>query len=302
MRSIPSTAHDSLRSEGALAVSVITPSFNQRRFLPFTLASVASQTYSRVEHIVVDPGSTDGALEVARQQPGIRLIHEPDAGQADGVNKGFAAATGDVLCWLNSDDVYADTCVIADVVAVFQNNPDVDVVYGRADFVDEEGEFLRHGFVTPKAAELTKSLQYQVGIVQPSVFFRRRVLDITGPLDTEFEFTLDYEFWVRLVLAGARWKYVDRLFSCHRWWGEMKTARQRGESYIEHLRTATKHFGYVHHRWIERYADYLLTGADGVVTQVNVNAADKKQLMGQLHRQWNAGLIDAATLTVAGQA
>lgn len=297
MRSIPTTPatpEDSSQPATPLVVSVITPSFNQSRFLPYTLDSVAAQTHAKIEHIVVDPGSTDGALEIARNELGVRLINEPDDGQADGINKGFAAATGDVLCWLNSDDLYANNRVIEEVVAVFDANPDVDVVYGRADFVDEQGEFLRHGFVTPEAKALPTSLQYQVGIVQPSVFFRSRVVESVGALDSSFEFTLDYEFWVRLALAGARWQYLDRVLSYHRWWGEMKTASRRGESYIEHFRTVKNHFGYVHHQWIERYTDYLLTGADGVVTHVKADAVDKQRVMGGLHREWNAQLLEAS--------
>lgn len=272
---------------GALAISVITPSFNQARFLPFTLESVARQTYANVEHIVVDPGSIDGALDIARNQQGIRLINEPDEGQADGINKGFSAATGDILCWLNSDDVYPDGHVLEYVAAVFEEDPSVDVVYGAANFVNEDGEFLRAGFVNVDAEGLRASLHYQVGIIQPSVFFRRHLIEKVGVLDPTFEFTLDYEFWVRLTLADVKWKYVDRVLSHHRWWDEMKTASRRGESYVEHFRTARKHFGYVHHRWIERYADYLLTGADGIVTHSAVIESDRRRVMDELDRTWN---------------
>lgn len=281
---------------GRVTFSVITPSFNQARFLPFTLESIAMQTYANVENIVIDPGSTDGATEIARNQPGIRLINEPDEGQADGINKGFAAATGDVLCWLNSDDVYPNNKVLERVAVVFDANPNVDIVYGAANFVDENGEFLRKGFVNSDVVGLKDSLQYQVGIIQPSVFVRKSMIEKAGALDAAFEFTLDYEFWVRLALAGAEWKYLDEVLSHHRWWGEMKTASRRGESYVEHLRTVKKHFGYAHYKWIERYADYLLTGADGIVTHETGNDADKKRVMGELHRTWNSQFSAQATL------
>ena len=284
---------------GKLTLSVITPSFNQARFLPYTLESIAMQTYANVENIIVDPGSTDGATEIARKQSGIRLINEPDEGQADGINKGFAAATGDILCWLNSDDVYPDNRVLEHVAATFDADPEVDIVYGAAHFVDEDGQFLREGFVNSDVEGLKASLQYQVGIIQPSVFIHRRMIEKAGALDADFEFTLDYEFWVRLALAGAKWKYLDRVLSHHRWWGEMKTASRRGESYIEHLRTVKKHFGYAHYKWIERYADYLLTGADGIVTHGSGSEVDKKRTMGELHRTWNSQFSAQSTLREA---
>ena len=289
-----SASGEARRSAGqALSFSVVTPSFNQARFLPITLASVANQSYGPVEHLVIDPGSTDGSLEIASDHPAVRLIHEPDDGQADGINKGFSQATGDVLCWLNSDDLYASPTVLEQVAAVFQADPAVDVVYGGARFVDESGDFLRECYVNTAAEQLSTSLQYEVGIIQPSVFFRREVIQRIGGLDRSLEFTLDYEFWIRLVLGGAKWKYVDQVLSHHRWWGAMKTARDRGESYLEHLKTVKRHFGYVHHRWVERYAEFLLTGADGIVSRVRAEPIELKHTVARLHLEWNAQFLAA---------
>lgn len=250
-----------------MKISVITPSFNQAQFLPFNLASVGSQRQVAVEHIVVDPGSTDGSTQIARQAPGVKLIAEPDRGQSDGICKGFARSAGDILVWLNSDDFYPDPDVLASVQQCFEANPDVDVVYGDVNFVGEGGEFLRKGFVNKNADQLLASFEYQVGIVQPGVFWRRRVFEEIGGPSEEFEYCMDYELWVRMAAKGYKWKYLPRVLAHHRWWGGMKTSSRRDLSLKEHFKVCDRYFGYVHWRWLDRYADYLRTRQDGVVNQ-----------------------------------
>ncbi len=137
-----------------MKISIVTPSFNQAQFLPFNLSSVSEQKGAHIEHIIVDPGSTDGSTEIARGATGVVLIAEPDRGQSDGINKGFARSTGDILAWLNSDDFYPSDDVLATVAQCFSDNQDVDIVYGDVNFVGEMGEFLRKGFVNAKAEQL----------------------------------------------------------------------------------------------------------------------------------------------------
>lgn len=250
-----------------MKISVITPSFNQAQFLPFNLASVSDQRQVDVEHIVVDPGSTDGSTQIARQAPGVTLIAEPDRGQSDGICKGFARSTGDILVWLNSDDFYPDQDVLASVLRCFEENPSVDIVYGDVNFVGESGEFLRKGFVNKNADQLLASFEYQVGIVQPGVFWRRRIFEEIGGPSEEFEYCMDYELWVRMAARGYKWKYLPRVLAHHRWWGGMKTSSRRDLSLKEHFRVCERYFGYVHWKWLDRYADYLRTRQDGVVNQ-----------------------------------
>ena len=115
--------------------SIIVPSFNQKKFLPDNLASIRNQVDVEVECIVVDPGSTDGSTQIAFDEPGVILLNEPDRGQSHGICKGFERASGDIFAWLNSDDYYFAEDTLEIVQKVFQENPDIDVVYGGVDFV-----------------------------------------------------------------------------------------------------------------------------------------------------------------------
>jgi len=245
--------------------SVITPSFNQAQFLPDNLRSVAAQIHANVEHIIVDPGSTDGSRDIAAAAGHARLIAEPDRGQSDGICKGWAASTGDVLTWLNSDDFYPSDDVLAAVAKAFEDNPDADVIYGGVDFVGEDGEFLRKGFVNPRGDALLDSFEYQVGIVQPGVFIRRRVFETVGGPSENYEYCMDYEYWVRIAANGFKWVYLDKKLAHHRWWAGMKTSRGRDESLIEHFRVCQNYFGYIHWKWLDRYAEFLASAQDGVV-------------------------------------
>jgi len=246
-------------------ISVITPSYNQAQFLPVNLASVNAQTHHFVEHIVVDPGSTYGSTAIAKADPSAILIAEPDRGQSDGICKGFSKSTGDVLVWLNSDDFYPDQHVLESVARCFNQNPEIDIVYGDVNFVDEKGGFLRKGFVNKNANQLLDSFHYQVGIVQPGVFWRRHVFEDIGGPSEEFEYCMDYELWVRMASKGYKWKYLPQVLAHHRWWGGMKTSSRRDLSLREHFKVCNRYFGYVHWKWLDRYADYLCSNQDGVV-------------------------------------
>lgn len=248
-----------------MKISVISPSFNQAQFLPHNLRTVSGQTGIELEHILVDPGSTDGSLELAQAASHAILIAEPDRGQSHGITKGFERATGEVLCWLNSDDMFPSPDTLKKVADAFAANPDADIIYGGVDFVDEEGAFLRKGFVNKKSETLLKSFHQQVGIVQPGVFWRRRVFDELGGPSEDYNYCMDYEYWVRMADAGFKWVYIDETLAHHRWWSGMKTSAGRDKSLIEHFQVGSRYFGYIHWKWIDRYAEFLATQNDGVV-------------------------------------
>ncbi len=258
-------------------ISIITPSLNQARFLPYNLESVWNQSLAPSEQIILDPGSIDGSREIARQHPKARLIAEPDTGQANAICRGFREAKGEILAWLNSDDMYAGPDVFSAVVERFSAPDAPDVVYGLVDFVDENNTFVKKGFINPNPDSLISTFHYQVGILQPGVFIKKQVFDQVGGPPEDMEFTIDYEYWVRIALAGFRWGYIPKLLAHHRWWSEMKTASRRDESYLEHLKTVKKHFGYVHHKWADRYAECLVAGTDGIIVPAGGSAATENK-------------------------
>jgi len=179
-------------------VSIITPSFNQEAFLPATIESVLAQDYPRIEYGIVDGGSTDGSLPII-QDYADRLawwVSEPDAGQTAAINKGFARAQGDILAWLNSDDVLAPNAV-REAVEYLTSHPDVGMVYGRADYIDATGK--RVGAFPSAPTDYRRLRRGYVHIPQQAAFFRARLWRMVGPLDESFDFAMDYDLWVRLA-------------------------------------------------------------------------------------------------------
>jgi glycosyltransferase involved in cell wall biosynthesis len=193
-------------SADAPLVSVLTPSFDQGRFLRDCLASVARQSYPNVEHVVMDGGSTDESLQVlAEAGDTVRWRSEPDRGQADAVNKAFAASAGEIVGWINSDDGLFAVDTIERVVAAFAAHPDAGVVYGDAALVDESRRIIRHH----RSRWPSGSLPLVSPLVQPAAFFRRSVIEPDETvLRVDLHRTLDYEFWLRLRRRGVQFVHL----------------------------------------------------------------------------------------------
>jgi glycosyltransferase involved in cell wall biosynthesis len=213
-------------------VSILTPSFNQRRWLVETLASVANQTYAQLEHIVVDGGSADGSVDVLRAAlPSENWISEPDGGQSEALNKAFDRSRGEIIGWLNSDDAYLFDDAVESVVEYFRGNPGVDVVYGHAALVDETGRLLHVMWMPP----YSKSRLWRENFIsQPAVFMRRRVLE-DGFLDESFHYTMDHELWLRLA-TDLSFGRLDRVLAIDRHQAERKSYQWPQQAYEEILR------------------------------------------------------------------
>ncbi len=250
-------------------VSIITPSFNQGDYLVACLESVAAQAIPPAEHLIFDPGSTDGSIDVARahaERHGfVTLFAEPDEGQVDAINKGFAAAKGEILTWLNSDDAYLDDGVLAAVTDAFEQHPEADVVYGRGYYVDPQGRKLKDAFVHRDTARIAELLHGAVGILQPALFFRRRLYEQVGGLDPTYNLSLDYEYWIRFAKAGARFHFLDRPLARATMHTDSKTVGSRGAQFDELLELQTHHYGRPHPAWLERAALHRATGRDGII-------------------------------------
>jgi len=207
-------------------VSIITPSFNQARYLEATIQSVLSQDYARIEYFVVDGASTDGSVEIIRKYAD-RLsgwVSEKDHGQAEAINKGLARARGEIIAWLNSDDYYLPNTVSA-AVKVFEENPEVVMVYGDMLAVDEHGQTTN--ILKYKQYSLEDLLCFQI-IGQPSVFFRRAALEKAGHLDATFHFLLDHHLWIRIARQG-RILHAPQVWSVARYHAEAKNRAKAAE-------------------------------------------------------------------------
>ena len=219
-------------------VSIITPSFNQAQFLEETIRSVLAQDYPNLEYILVDGGSTDGSLEII-QCYADRLawwVSEPDRGQTDALNKGFARARGEVFAWLNSDDTYLPGA-ISQAVACLEVHPQAALVYGDADLIDEQGRVL--GPFPARQTDLKHMLRGSVHIPQQASFFRGSLWPKVGPLDPSFYFAMDYDLWLRLAGHGI-FVYTPQRWANFRLHGGAKTTLSDDRCYPEMVRAARR--------------------------------------------------------------
>jgi glycosyltransferase involved in cell wall biosynthesis len=217
-----------------MKISVITPSFNQAKYLEATIQSVLSQKGVELEYIIIDGGSTDGSLDIINRYSSqlAYWVSEPDQGQTDAINKGFARATGDILAWLNSDDTYKPGA-LAEAVAYLAENPAVGLVYGDCDYIDSEGRVI--GRFPAAQTDYRKLRQGYVHIPQQAAFFRGELWRQVGPLDPSFYFAMDYDLWVRLAKTKPV-KYLPRVWANFRLHSDAKTISADDRCWPEMLR------------------------------------------------------------------
>ncbi len=204
-------------------ITIVTPSFNQARFLEATLRSVLDQRYENLEYVVVDGGSTDGSRDILERFRSrlSRLVIERDEGQSDALRKGFARATGAILAWLNSDDCLAPGSLVA-VADFFSANPSIDVVHGNFVLVDANGAVIRE--VATIGMHYPTLVFENPALAQPATFWRREIYDRVGGVDPSLRFCMDLDLWVRMYGAGARFHRLDRTLANFRMHGAAKTA------------------------------------------------------------------------------
>ncbi len=189
-------------------VSVVTPVLNGGRFLPELMASLRAQDYPRIEHIVVDGGSTDDTLAILAASPGVVWTSGPDAGMYDAINRGFRQARGEIVAYQNADDRYCVPDGISRSVAFLQAHPDVDVVYGDFRFIDENGGSLQRG-ARGRAFDVRALMRHNY-IAPHTAFVRRRVLTEGGIwLDPSAQFAGDWDWFLRMALGGRTLAYQE---------------------------------------------------------------------------------------------
>ncbi|PYQ41129.1 MAG: hypothetical protein DMF77_16720 [Acidobacteria bacterium] len=186
------------QTEALPLVSIVTPSYNQGRFIEETIQSVLAQDYPNLEYIVVDGGSTDETLDILRRYGGrLKWISEPDRGQSEAINKGFRMARGEIVAWLNSDDTYLAGAV-GKAVGYLRTHPAVAMVYGEGYLMDEAGRVTGR-FPATEPFNLWRLVYFSDYILQQTVFWRRCVFDAVGMLDESLHYGMDWDFWIRVA-------------------------------------------------------------------------------------------------------
>lgn len=194
-----------------MLVSIVTPSFNQARYIEETIQSVLSQDYPQIEYLVLDGGSTDGTIDLIRKYADqlAYWVSEADGGQTAAINKGFGRAKGQVLAWLNSDDTYQPGAVAA-AVSYLQRHPDVGMVYGDCNYIDESGAVIGKFHSAQTNYRLLR--RGYTHIPQQTMFFRADLWKQVGPLDPSFYFAMDYDLWTRIA-AHTQIKYIPQTWA-----------------------------------------------------------------------------------------
>lgn len=224
--------------ESGPLISVVTPSFNQALFISEAIQSVRSQSYKNHEHLVIDGMSTDGTVNLLRNMTaaemnqGLFWSSERDSGQSEAVNKGFRQAKGEIIGWLNSDDRYRSGC-FEHIVQAFQNNPDVDVIYGDYLLVDKRGKVLQ---IRREIDFSPFILLYHRVLYIPTTttFFRRKIFEENNWLDEKLQYAMDLEFFIRLSTRGYRFRHISEVLAEFRIHPASKTCSAPDKQREEH--------------------------------------------------------------------
>lgn len=237
---------------GIVQFSIITPSFNQGRFIRDCIESVKTQEGVNFEHIVVDACSTDETLSILKTYPHLQWASEPDKGQTDAINKGFLRARGDWLMWLNADD-YLMPGTLSKVAQFATQHPEADVIYGDMFYVREDGGILRDK--REPAFSFNMLLFYGPFIPSTSTFYRRRVVTEGFLLDAQYRVCMDFEYYLRLAHAGFRFINLPEHLACFRLHGANVSSIFTDRCYLERLQIQRKfleltHRAYLGKEWV----------------------------------------------------
>jgi len=264
-------------------VSIVTPSFNQGRFLRRTIESVLGQTYKNIEYIVMDGGSTDETVEILRSY-GKRFvwISEPDKGQTNAINKGFALSRGDIRAYLNSDDTLLPNAVER-AVEYFSSHPRCDMVYGDANYIDTEDQIIG----TYNTADYSFArLMFDCCVCQPAAFWRTDIAERVGPFDEHLNYAMDYDYWLRIDRVGGHIHHLRETLSNSRLYPETKTLSRRGEIFAEIFDVCLRQGGYIDFSYFIGYWHHLFWENPSPLTKYLRKLPKAHVLCAQAHHKW----------------
>jgi len=219
-------------------ISIITPSYNQVSYLEETILSVLNQNYPNLEYIIIDGGSNDNSVEIIKKHESLLSywISEKDKGQSHAINKGLRKATGEIVAWLNSDDMYLPE-ILQNVAALFEKHPEIDIVYGDViNFYPNGKEEYYH----VKEFEPVDFLS-RISIHQPAVFWRRSLHEEVGFLDENLHYVMDYDLWLRMFFNFKSLK-VDKSLAKFRVHQYAKTSNNPKQMYLEYRKVISRFF------------------------------------------------------------
>jgi glycosyltransferase involved in cell wall biosynthesis len=247
------------------------------------MESVLGQTYPRVQYLVIDGASSDESVAILRSY-GNRLewLSEPDLGQTHAINKGMARARGEVLGYLNSDDVLLPGS-LERVVRYFEEHPDCDMVYGNADYIDEDDRVTGAYRTADYSFE---RLMQDCMVCQPAAFWRRRIADKVGPFNQELNYAMDYDYWLRIARAGGKIHFLREKLACSRRYPETKTLSARAEIHREIFRVCWQNAGYVHPNFFLGYWHHLIHERKNALSRVLRYVPRLYRILGWLHHRW----------------
>lgn len=276
-----------------MKISIVTPSFNQGHFLEETILSILNQGYKNLELIIIDGGSTDESVEIIKKyQSHIQYwVSEPDNGQSHAINKGFERCTGDVIAWLNSDDLYTENA-LGRVGTFFEKNPGIDFIHGSAIVFGPETKTLIQGMTYQDKAVYLAGMPSP----QPSFFFRKEMLTKVGQLDEALHYGMDYDFFLRMALVGLPYYMTGDPIARYRIHGSSKSntskiafAREWGAIFSTLLRSVDYQLG------IEAFGDLrLYNPREGHYQSEKLESATMERATG-------LALINIATFLNVGQ-
>ena len=216
-------------------ISIVTPSYNQGEFLEETIRSILLQGYPNLDYIIIDGNSTDRSIKIIKKyQKWLSYwVSESDHGQSEAINKGWKRSKGEILAWLNSDDIYAANTLIK-IAEFFQSNKNIDMVYGNCNLIDECGDFIK----TAPAKEFSLKLlvNNKWFIPQQATFIRSNVVKKIGGLDETLHLVMDWEYWLRIALNNFKIQHFSEVLSSYRLYQNAKTSSQSIRSGQEKIR------------------------------------------------------------------